>query len=225
MKTGIEIVLYCLLLILSFSCKRANNINRDIEIYNEILPLVIQNEYLLKAHMPPPPPPIENKNSDTLITKKTNVINDSLQHRHQHKWKSYFDSINYVLVIHDTLMGSKAINSFINVNNNFLIDDEYNKIYNQLVKGELKSKKIDFFDFKSPENYDYISSNTDIVNDTTKHLIGYLSLSRISLNNNQKKGCFYINFKSKNSLQGFEMFVLIENVKNNWTIIKTTRER
>ncbi len=225
MKKEITIILYCLLVLLVFACRNGKDIDIDVNIYNEILPLLIQKEYLLQVHISPPPPaPIEEKTSDTAVVNKISIIEDSLRKELQNKWETYFDGVDIVLVIHDTLIGGKTVNSFINVSNDFLIDDEYNKVYNQLVKGELKSKKVNIYDIKSPERYRFISKASYIVNDTTKYLIGYLSLSRISLNKEQNKGCFFVDFKSRNKLQGFEMFVLIEKKENNWKIVKTTRE-
>ena len=225
MKKRNEFILYFLLMLLTFACSNGNNTNMDVKIYNKIMPLLIQNEYLLQKHIPPPPPPpIESDTSDTIQINRINVIEDSLRKEHQNRWKTYFDSVDIVVVVHDTLMGSKTINSFINLSNDFLIDEEYNKAYNQLVNGELKSKRVNINDIKIPERISFIDKASGIDNDTTKYLIGYLSLSRISLNEEQNKGCFFLDFKSKNKLQGFEMFVLIDKKENNWKILKTTRD-
>ncbi len=223
MKKRNELILYFLIMVLAVACRNGNNINLDVKIYNETLPLIIQNEYLLRTHTPPPPI-IEGDTNDTTLINRINVIEDSLRKEHLKRWKTYFDSVDIVLVVHDTLMGSKTINSFINISKDFLIDEEFSKAYNQLVNGELKSKRVNINDIKTSERISFIDKASGIDNDTSKYLIGYLTLSRISLNQEQNKGCFFLDFTSKNKLQGFEMFVLIDKKENNWNIVKTTRD-
>ncbi len=223
MRSTITLYFTCLLMLSNINCKESNPIDDEVNIYSHILPLLINKEYLLQVQLPSPPPLGEVVN-DMQMVNNINELEDSIYEAHQSKWMAHFDSTEKVLAISDLLLGSRSINSFVLADVEFFSKNGNETVYNKLVKGAIRDKIINVNDIKSPTGYSFIRESTDILIDSEKYFIGYITLSRISLNNKSNLGCFFVQYETKNRLQGFEMFVLIKKQNSNWKIEKTTRD-
>lgn len=189
--------------------------------YQDILPELINKEFLLRPFMPIPPT-IEIEGNSVSSIYRNKELDDSVRLVYEVAWEEELRSKKKLLLIKDTLISMNKNNFFIDFENFISEHNDFALAFYESVSCKNSEKAINIQDMRSPEDYIFTSSKDSLTSDFFD--LGFLELSRICFDEGKKYGCLGIHFTLANGIQSFEAVLLIQKKKGRWSIVRYSGE-